>query len=191
MFNEFNQTYTNIMLKWNTNEKQANTPDKLTCKWNEWKNALLQLSDKHAPFKSMRLKDRRNPWINKDIIKLMNVRDHAHKLADKAIDFATRRTLWSKYRSLRNTVVRTVRNAKTEHFTTTLNSYNNNPKKCFQKISTLIPRKTKSLPSGAITPDDFNDHFASIGQKVANESNTKVHDFKWPYQTSIHCFNCC
>ena len=52
----------------------------------------------------------------------------------------------------------------------------------------LIPRKTKSLPSGAITPDDFNDHFASIGQKVANECNTKAHDFKWPYQTSIHCF---
>ena len=122
----------------------------------------------------MRLKDRRNPWINKDIIKSLNERDHAHKLADKAIYFATRRTLWSKYRSLRNTLVRTVRSAKTEHVTTTLNSYNNNPKTHFQKLSTLIPRKTKSLPSGAITPDDFNDHFASIGQNVANECNTKA-----------------
>ena len=95
--NDFNQSYTNLMLKWNTNENQANTTDKLTCKWNEWKNAFLQLSDKHAPFKSMRLKDRRNPWINKDIIKLINERDRAHKLADKAIDFASRRTLLSKY----------------------------------------------------------------------------------------------
>ena len=91
-----------------------------------------------------------------------------HKLADKAIDVASRSILWSKYRSLRNMVIRTVRNAKREHFTATLNSYNNNPKKIYQKPSTLIPRKTKSLPSGAITPDDFNDHIASIGQKVAN-----------------------
>ena len=177
------------MLKWNTNENQANAPDKLTCKWNEWKNVFFQISDKHAPFKSMKLKDRRKPCINKGIIQLINERDHAHKLADKAIDFATRLTLWSKYRSLRNVVVRTVRNAKTEHFTTTLNSYNKNPKTHIRKLSTLIPRKAKDIPSEAITPNDFNGHFASIGQQVANECNQKAHDLKWPYQTSIHCFN--
>ena len=112
-----------------------------------------------------------------------------HKLVDKAIDVASRSILWSKYRSLRNLVIRTVRNAKREHFTATLNSYNNNPKNIYQKPSTLIPRKTKSLPSGAITLDDFNDHFASIRQTVANECNKKADDFKWSYQTSMHCFN--
>ena len=112
-----------------------------------------------------------------------------HKLADKAIDVASRSILWSKCMSLRNLVIRTVRNAKREHFTATLNSYNNNPKNIYQKLSTLIPRKTKSLPSGAITPDDFNDHFASIRQTAANECNKKADDFKWSYQTSMHCFN--
>ena len=33
--NDFNQIYTNIMLKWNTNANQTNTPNELTCRWNE------------------------------------------------------------------------------------------------------------------------------------------------------------
>ena len=49
--------------------------------WDIWKKEVLRISDKHAPIKIMRLKDRRNPWVTKDIVKLMYARD---RLDDKA-----------------------------------------------------------------------------------------------------------
>ena len=49
--------------------------------WETWKSNFLCISDKHAPIKVTRVKDRHNPWINAEIIKLMYRRDYLHKRA--------------------------------------------------------------------------------------------------------------
>ena len=67
-------------------------------KWEDWKNAFLSLSNKHAPIKTARLKVRSNPWMTSDIVKLMYKRDKIHELAVKRKD----NSLMNEYRKLRN-----------------------------------------------------------------------------------------
>ena len=49
--------------------------------WIMWRNEMLRLSNVYAPIKTMRLKNRRNPWVNKEIIKMMYARDKLHEKA--------------------------------------------------------------------------------------------------------------
>ncbi len=34
--------------------------------WNKWKDEYLNICNRHAPFKEIRVKDRYNPWITSD-----------------------------------------------------------------------------------------------------------------------------
>ena len=43
-----------------------------------WKLAHTDICDKHAPMKSLRQKERSNPWMTHGIIKLMYERDYVH-----------------------------------------------------------------------------------------------------------------
>ena len=43
-----------------------------------WKLAYTDMCDKHAQMKSLRQKERSNPWMTHDIIKVMYERDHVH-----------------------------------------------------------------------------------------------------------------
>ena len=50
-------------------------------KWNLFKASFIKISRKHAPIKTLRVKDRYYPWIDKNIVKLMYKRNHAKKRA--------------------------------------------------------------------------------------------------------------
>ena len=51
--------------------------------WTSWKSKVLDVSNKHAPLRKCRLKNRRNPWITAEIVKLMYERDYTHEKAIK------------------------------------------------------------------------------------------------------------
>ena len=51
-----------------------------------WKLAHTDICDKHAPTESLRQKERSNPWMTHDIIKLMYERDHVHAKATQTND---------------------------------------------------------------------------------------------------------
>ncbi len=40
-------------------------------RWNKWKDEYLNICNRHASFKEIRVKDRYNTWITSGIIKLM------------------------------------------------------------------------------------------------------------------------
>ena len=69
-------------------------------KWNLFKTAFINVSRKHAPIKTMRMKDRYCPWVDKDIVKLMYERNHAKKCAVRTKS----QELWQKFKQLRNRV---------------------------------------------------------------------------------------
>ncbi len=50
--------------------------------WNKWKDEYLNICNRHAPFIEIMIKDRYNPWITSDIIKLMYKQDY---IGNKAI----------------------------------------------------------------------------------------------------------
>ena len=51
--------------------------------WSLWKKSFSNICNSHAPLQIMRVKNRHNPWITPDIIKLMYERDYVHKNACK------------------------------------------------------------------------------------------------------------
>ena len=65
----------------NSDKNQGNT-EKI---WSEWKAEFLRISNKHAPIKVSRVKNRYNPWMNSDIINLMYERDFIHKKQGRRI----------------------------------------------------------------------------------------------------------
>ena len=66
--------------------------------WNEWKNAFLRISYIHATIQTSRMKNRYNPWINNEIVKLMYRNDYIHKVMVKNPS----NEINNQYKSLRN-----------------------------------------------------------------------------------------
>ena len=48
----------------------------LSGQWEKFKNVLLTVSNKCAPFETRRLKNRNNPWIENNIVRLIYKRDY-------------------------------------------------------------------------------------------------------------------
>ncbi len=79
--------------------------------WNKWKDEYLNICNRHAPFKEIWVKDRYNPWITSDIIKLMYKRDY---IGNKAI-INNNPDMMNEYRKLRNQVSHMIEQSKTDY----------------------------------------------------------------------------
>ena len=64
-------------------------------KWDEFKNAFINISNIHAPFHCRRLKNRVNPWFDSAILQMIYQRDY---LKRKAVSSKEDR-LWQSYKS--------------------------------------------------------------------------------------------
>ena len=93
--------------------------------WEQWKSTYTEICDKLAPMKSLRLKNRSNPWITHDIIKLMYQRDNVHAKAIQKND----PLLWQNYRKLRNKVTCVIKERKDVYFSDINVLCRNNPKR--------------------------------------------------------------
>ena len=71
----------------------------LSEKWDKFKNVFLTVSNKCAPFETRRLKNRNNPWIDSNIVRLIYKRDY---LKRKAVKYKSDE-LWESYKQIRNT----------------------------------------------------------------------------------------
>ena len=50
--------------------------DELLQRWDTFKNAFIEISNKHAPVTNRRLRDRYNPWMSSNILQLIYKRDY-------------------------------------------------------------------------------------------------------------------
>jgi hypothetical protein len=155
--------------------------------WEIWKSNFLQISDKYAPFTNKRLKNRSNPWITPDIIKLIYRREYLHKKALKATNENEKNSYWSDYKKTRNLVTKTIREAKLEFYSNATNKCYNNSRKLWSYIRQAIPKQTKDSVNN-ITADKFNEFFASIGQKVASNCDVRDEQYNCNLQESIYQF---
>ena len=73
-------------------------------KWQAFKNAFIAASDKCAPFQMRRLKNRNNPWVDDNLVKLMYKRDHLKRKAIKLKD----ESLWLLYKQTRNCITNSI-----------------------------------------------------------------------------------
>ena len=78
------------------------------------------LSDKHAPMQTRKLKNRSNPWMNGDILKMIYERDYLKRKAVSCADNG----LWQWYKYFRNKITYTIRYAKNMYYDTKIAQIN-------------------------------------------------------------------
>ena len=149
--------------------------DELRLKWVAFKKSFLDICNTHVPLKTIRVKDRYNPWINDAIVKLMYERDHSKRLAIKTNDACT----WNKYKQLRNEVSTMIRDSKKSYYEKKLSECGKNPKKLWNCINKITGNKVFEQPHKDLDCNTFNDHFSSIGEKVVSKAPSEPTNIPW------------
>ncbi len=143
--------------------------------WLYWKYHFDRICLKHSPVKTVRVKNRHNPWMTHDILTLMYERDYLNRKAIKAKD----NYLWERYKCARNCVVHTIKRAQQNYYKEQVCMHNGNKTVMWKTLKHI-------LGGGNLTPDSFNEYFSQVGIKLANKLPDVPYDCKLPQ--SIHVF---
>ena len=140
-----------------------------------WSHIFNNISERHAPHRRVKVRQNSLPWITPQIRHLMNLRYKTFLRAKSSQN----PEIFSEYRTLRNRVTREVRLSKTKYYMNMLNevksckSYWKLLKNTTSKLSCKPILGIKRLDGKIVTSDQekaeiFNEHFSSIGQKLAD-----------------------
>lgn len=157
-----------------------------TCKpsWSDWKEAFLKISDKHAPIKVSRVKERYCPWITPSIIKLMYKRDYLKNKSDQNGKLET----LQEYRKTRNLVTLLERNSKAAYLKDVSIKYKNDHKNFWKEIHRAAGNdKYVNSIHPDIDCDEINDYFTNVGKQISESFPKEPLD--WKYPECIYNFN--
>ena len=136
---------------------------------------FLNILEVHAPIKNMRMRNRRSPFVNKEIKALMSSRDTLHKIARRSNDILD----WERYRSFRGKVKSKLKEAERDHVQKEIKT-NNNKQSLWKTIRGCLPRKEQ--PDPVYTKDvkhlanEFNEFFTSVGANASIASKKLAED---------------
>jgi hypothetical protein len=144
-------------------------------KWSKFKDMFIKKSEKHAPVKTQRLKNRNNTWIDHEITKLMYRRDYFKQLSvkNKCKDAK------NKYRILKNEVSNKTIQAKAVYNKKVADECLDDPKKLWKFLNKVVQTKDHSNPPPEISANDFNDYFSSLGKDTAATLPKTKGDIPW------------
>ena len=155
----------------------------LEIKWNMWKTAFLNISDRHAPFRQCRVKRRHNPWMTQSIIQLIYKRDYLKK---KHLSTRSPKLL-KEYRHVRNEITKEIRRCKKEYFDIVANKYKNNSKALWKELDRIRGgNKHESQIPSDLSNDTLNDFFVNVGKQITKSFNHNI--FEWFHPKCIHSF---
>ena len=94
------------MIDWNRVTRH-NNPNEM---WDFWKHLLASVIDKHAPFRTKRVKNKRSPWITNEIMREIHKKDFLKKNAASTND----PLIWNQFKDAiaRNKANNSVKKAK-------------------------------------------------------------------------------
>ena len=180
----FNADLSNV--DWNAllNKKPCNADNVFSAFYNKFH----KLINKHAPMKTIsngKAKQLSKPWIAKGIRKSIKVKNKLYASGDTA-----------NYKIHRNEICTLTRLSKQQYYSKFFNDNLTNMKKTWEGINNVLARKLKNTKpitfikdpndNDSVTSDPsrianvLNDHFASVGPKLANKLPTvqrKYFDF--------------
>lgn len=154
--------------------------------WSELYRIILNCANSICPFRVMKVKPSRLPWITREIVELLQDRD------DAFLDAVTNNKpgLLNNARDLKTESKRAIRTAHSEYVQSQLAEYKSNPKKFWAEVKNLMNKKAiqpkielndndgNQVPC-QLLPDFINEYFATIGPKLAarfsSPGDTKVH----------------
>ena len=128
-------------------------------KGDKFKNAFLTVSNKCAPFETRRLKNRNNPWIDNNIVRLIYKRDYLKRTSVKYKSDE----LWESYKQIRNTVTELIRSNKKKYYENCIEENHCHTKGLWKVLKKLIDGESIVAPPNKLTAVHFNKYFSSIG----------------------------
>ena len=127
----------------------------------------------------------------------MRDRDAAKRKAVKSNDPCD----WAKYKKLRNSINNRIKTAKVSYFSKAFMQFEGNSKKTWQTINELTSRRKSNdtvkelkvndvvINNSSEISDTFNDHFSTIGPRLANEIPPIGQNDDSSYTNFITCNN--
>ena len=153
--------------------------------FNNFLNKVNNTIDKHLPYKKISNKEFKNeykPWINKEIIDLINKKNKLFNKYVNCKDSVRKNILFADYKLQKNRLLQTTRLSKNSFFQNYFTRNGKNIKKVWEGIKQIVNVKSKRFnqPScltdknNTITdPTDiantFNNYFSSIADNLLNE----------------------
>ena len=142
---------------------------------------FLSIVDKHAPLRTMRVRAGSSPWITSELKKRMHNRKILKIKAIRSKDPFD----WMQFKKEDNIVNNEIRLAKRSNYHTSFNEYDKvNSRKTRQTVNELTSRKPGkelvtslkvnrvSTTNPTMLSNEFNNHFATIGSKLASNIST-------------------
>ena len=131
-----------------------------------------------CPLKRMKIKDKGDPWVTREIIELIQDKDRLRIRAKRSESQAD----WNEAKAARNFTKQVIRGAKAKFISDSLDTHDKNPKKFWETMNKLVPKNNSSKKINLINQDTkeliddedtpiffYNDYFANIGPKLAEE----------------------
>ena len=89
---------------------------------------LASVIDKHAPFRTKRVKNKCSPWITNELLHEIHKRDFPKKKATSTIIDPL---IWKKFKDSRNKANNSMKNAKRKYFSENLDANKSDPHKTY------------------------------------------------------------
>ena len=131
--------------------------------WEKFSKMFTQVLDDIAPEKEIRIKGRTEPWIDAEILELMQERDRALFNANRN---KSDTELRKKYNRLRNKIIQQTRKTKSKHFCEKIEENKDNPKLLWRQLNTIGYSNKSKEKSKIVLEIDGDKCFDSI--KLAN-----------------------
>ena len=121
--------------------------------YNIWATKFIDLLDNYAPIKKKRVRHRKSPWMNKNILDSMRKRDRFKRIAKKSKFDSD----WINYKKMRNTVNSMIRRAKRTYIAESIVKHKGNSGEMLTLLKYLIPdKKTNTHVQKLISNGDGN-----------------------------------
>ena len=157
-----------------------NIYDDTNVKLSIWEQLFTPIMNHFFPVRRKRIRKNTHPWINRDILSLMRVRDQARRRAWKTkseVDF-------SAYKRLRNRVTSSLRKAKLDYFQRELDGSKGDPKSFWKLMKNVLPPNNQSTKVEKLVVDgvditdskgicdSLNSYFTSIAKDLLSTRNS-------------------
>lgn len=164
--------------------------------WDKWKTVFESVANKHAPIRTKRFRNKRQPWFNS------TVRDAIIKRDILKREFNTNRSddSWQKYKQARNFSNNTIKQAKRNYYNAKLCESNKyDPRETWRTINELTHRKQKNNTICEIQVDNtkyddpkeisevLNTHFSSLGPRLSSQLPDSSNSFEDYVQKVSNC----
>ena len=154
--------------------------------WKKLYETILLYINMQCPMKEFKIKKTKEPWISPELLEFIKDKDKALRKAKRShLDMD-----WEIARRLRNGCLHWVRNCKSEFIKNELNTNQDDSKKFWNTVKTVIPDnkgkntkfhlldpKKQDYVSPEKLPNFINNFFADIGPNLAKKSKGD-----WTYQ---------